>query len=166
MISVPKGIYDREASRWEPRSRDYPPELVQRVRELYESGMTIREVQEVIGSGVKVQRLMTRCGIPRRPTIKRNQNGPQNSYWKGDEASYAALHLRVVVARGRPTLCDRCGQDDPDARYEWANVSGDYHDIAGYERMCVPCHRPFDAARRRETGESTRPESLRGGRSA
>lgn len=163
---MPKGIYDRDASQWTPRFRDYPDDLVQRVRELYESGLTIREVQESVGAGVKVQRLMERCGIPRRPTIKRDQTGARNSSWKGDDATYHALHLRVAVERGRPTQCERCGQNDPDARYEWANVSGDYHDVADYQRMCVPCHRPFDAARRRETGTSTRPDFLRGVRRA
>jgi hypothetical protein len=40
---------------------------------------------------------------------------------------------------------------------EWANLTGNYADIDDYERMCVLCHRNFDAARRRATGRRTSP---------
>ncbi len=75
---MPKGIYDRRASSWMPPPRVVdPPELVERIREVYGSGKTMRET---------------------------------------------ALECR----------------------------------------LCVPCHRTYDAARRRETGERTIPARLRG----
>jgi hypothetical protein len=37
----------------------------------------------------------------------------------------------------------------PATRYEWANLTGSYGDPGDYERMCVTCHRRFDAARRK-----------------
>ena len=77
--------------------------------------------------------------------------------WAGDRAGYQALHLRVEVARGKPSGCQRCGCEEPSARYEWANLTGNYTDINDYERMCVPCHRSFDARRRAATGERTSP---------
>lgn len=121
------------------------------------------ETAQMCGTTVKVlQRLMPRHGIARRPAIKREQRGPLNDSWKGDAAGYAALHLRVVVARGRPAGCQRCPATDAPRDYEWANLTGAYEDVLDYESMCVPCHRKFDAARRRLTGRGTIPDRLRG----
>ena len=86
----------------------------------------------------------------------RNQERDNNSSWKGDSASYAALHLRVQVARGKPARCDRCGTTAA-GRYEWANLTGQYTDIYDYQRMCVSCHQQYGAARRRATGMRTSP---------
>lgn len=143
------------------KPRVYPAWLVARVRELYESGLTIREIQTEVGAGVKVQRLMGSCGIPRRTAAKRNQAGPRNHMWKGQDARYQALHLRVQAERGTPSQCERCGRVDEEAKCEWANLSGRYEDVHDYERMCVGCHRTFDAARRRATGKPLTPEHLR-----
>ncbi|HWO64585.1 MAG TPA: hypothetical protein VNO31_31570 [Umezawaea sp.] len=148
---MPKGIYDRSKSAWvpPPRAND-PPELVERIRTLYESGLTIRQTADEIGVTVKVlQRIMPRYGITRRVAKNLNQDGPKNPAWKGDAAKYAALHLRVGTVRGKPKECARCGENNPKRRYEWANLTGDYADVYDYIRMCVSCHRRFDAARRR-----------------
>lgn len=137
--------------------RDYPADIVAEVRRLYESGMTRAEVQNVIGPGFKVENIMRRYGIQMRPAIPRDQTGPRNATWKGDAAGYQALHLRVEAARGKPSHCERCGLADPATRYEWANLTGNYSDISDYERMCVTCHRRFDAERRERTGARTSP---------
>lgn len=134
------------------KPRDYPTDLVDRIRDLYESGMTIAEVQ-ALTPGCKVQHVMVRYGIPRRPMAKRDQRGPRNHMWRGDEAGYAALHLRVSTERGTPSFCSWCGRTE--GRFEWANISGHYEDVADYERLCVTCHRLYDARRRRETGQPT-----------
>ena len=137
--------------------RDYPTEVVERVRSLYESGMTRTEVQEAIGVGVKVENVMRRYGIAARPAIPRDQTGERNATWRGDQAGYQALHLRVESARGKPSHCERCGTSDLSTRYEWANLTGNYTDVTDYERMCVTCHRRFDAERRERTGARTSP---------
>lgn len=137
--------------------REYPPELVAQIRELYESGMTRQEVQETIGRGVKVENVMRRYGIQTRAAVPRDQTGPRNACWKGDNANYQALHLRVQSARGKPKHCTQCGCNDSTARYEWANLTGNYADVNDYERMCVSCHRRFDAERRARTGARTSP---------
>lgn len=156
---MPKGIYDRAASNWTPPPRAiYSDEIVAAVREAYESGMSMRETAETVGVTVKVlQRLMPRHGIERRVAAKRNQSGEANHMWCGDTAGYQALHLRVEAARGKPCRCERCGLTDPAARYEWANLTGNYTDTTDFERMCVSCHRRFDAARRQRTGARTSP---------
>ncbi len=50
-----------------------------------------------------------------------------------------------------------------DPRVEAVALTGDYANTADYARMCVPCHRKFDAARRRLTGERTSPRRGGGG---
>lgn len=135
--------------------RDYPRWLVEEVREKYESGMTVREIQSEI-SGAKVQNIIKRYGIETRSTAKRNQLGDRNDSWKGDSASYTAFHLRVYKARGKPSECSVCGASAPGG-YEWANLSGHYEDINDYARMCVTCHKSYDARRRLETGRRTSP---------
>ena len=135
-------------------ARDYPPAIVDSVRLMYEQGSTIAEVQAA-HPGIKVQNVMSRYGIRSRAAVKRNQRGPSNASWKGDAASYGALHLRVEALRGKPALCSACGATE--GRFEWANQTGNYADPNDYARMCVPCHRRFDAARRRATGRRTSP---------
>jgi hypothetical protein len=129
--------------------RDYPQEIVERIRHLYvERQMTRSEVQDEIGPGVKVENVMRRYGIDTRAAAPRNQTGERNAVWRGDAAGYKALHLRVATARGKPQLCVECGKSDAATRYEWANLTGNYADTNDYKRLCIPCHRIFDAGRR------------------
>lgn len=160
---MPKGIYDRDASAWQPKpKREYPVELVNEVRSLYEAGHSMREVAALTGTTVKVlQTLMPRCGISRRKAIPRDQSGERNGMWRGSEAGYQALHLRVEAARGKPQRCACCDTTEPNEKYEWANLSGRYDDINDYARLCIPCHRRLDAHRRAVTGRRTAPS--RGG---
>lgn len=60
------------------------------------------------------------------------------------------LHEPIRTITTAPTRCERCGLDDPTQRFEWANLTGRYDDPDDYERMCVSCHRRYDAARRTE----------------
>jgi hypothetical protein len=160
---MPKGAYDRAASAWRPPPRAvYAPELVEAVRRLYLGGHTMAETAALAGTTVKVlQRLMPRHGITRRPAVKRDQAGPANSSWRGDQATYTALHLRVAEARGKPSACEQCGTSGPGQPYEWANLTGRYEDVNDYARMCAACHRAVDGARRAITGEPTTPARLR-----
>lgn len=136
------------------KPREYPAALVEQVRHLYESGMTIAEIQSSV-SGIKVQNVMQRYGIARRPATERDQRGERNSSWRGDRAGCQALHLRVETVRGKPRECARCGATS--GRMEWANLTGDYANTDDYQRMCVGCHRRYDAERRRATGTRTSP---------
>jgi hypothetical protein len=154
----PKGIYERTPENTRG-PREYPADVVELVCSLYESGMTVREVAAAAPKGYKVQNILERHLSARRTTARRDQRLEANHSWKGDDASYKALHLRVAEYRGKPSLCSRCGATE--GRFEWANLTGDYADINDYERMCVSCHRRFDAARRRATGQPTSPPRKR-----
>lgn len=149
---MPKGVYPHTHI----RPKTYPAEMVETVRSMYASGHTQNEIGTALGVSQKViYRLMVNHAIPRRIAAKRNQSGEANHMWRGDAAGYQALHLRVESVRGKPQLCEWCG--NAEGRMEWANISGDYADINDYARLCVSCHRVYDAARRAATGERTSP---------
>ena len=135
--------------------RDYPPEIVQLVRDLYESGLTVAEVQRRLPKGFQAQNIIRRYQIPTRPLGKRDQVGPANSSWRGNAAGFAALHLRVKAARGKPSRCACCDTTDPSVRYHWANLTGHYEDVYDYARLCASCHLRLDARRRAVLGRST-----------
>lgn len=136
------------------KPRMYPPDIVALACGMYRSGMTVTEIRREFPKGYRVQTILERYLPERRTAAKRDQRGPANHMWRGDEAGYAALHLRVAAERGQPSECSWCGATD--GRFEWANLSGLYEDISDYERLCASCHRTYDAARRRETGRSMR----------
>jgi hypothetical protein len=128
---------------------------VEKAVELYQSGHSVVEVAELLGSTFKVvQKRLSRAGCKMRPRVKRNQSGEHNSSWTGAAACYSALHARVYKARGKPSVCEGCGTTES-SRFEWANLTGDYADINDYKRLCAKCHKSFDRERREATGKST-----------
>lgn len=156
------GAIFREREHPSPGTRRvYPPGIVQLVRDLYGSGMTVAEIQACIPSGFKAQNIIERCEIPTRAAVPRDQTGTANPMWRGGEAGYSALHLRVEAARGKPSRCACCDTTDPSLHYEWANLSGRYEDVTDYARLCPPCHHRLDARRRADLGRNTAP--IRGG---
>lgn len=113
-----------------------------------EIGLHYNTTQKVVFSWFK------KLGIKSRVAFKRNQKGENNSYWKGSEATYAALHYRVEAKRGKPHFCEACGIIGA-KRYEWANLTGNYEDVMDYARMCISCHRKYDKIRREQSGKLT-----------
>ncbi len=125
------------------------------IASVYLSGHTQEETAIIVGTSIKVVfNTLRRLKVKTRPAIKRNQRGAANSSWKGDKATYSALHIRVEAVRGKPSKCDRCGTTQS-KRFEWANLTGNYSDTNDYERMCGSCHKRMDASRRRITGHDT-----------
>lgn len=73
-------------------------------------------------------------------------NHPQ---WKGDKASYYAIHIHVRRYNPRPEQCQDC--DIITNRLELANVTGIYNrDIKNYRYLCHSCHMKFDAHKHRK----------------
>lgn len=113
--------------------------------------LTLSEVAVKMGVTVKiVQRWFKKLSIKTRKPFKRNQKGAQNSYWKGDDVTYATFHKRVESVRGKPSLCMICGTMEKRV-YEWANLTGNYSDIYDYTRMCRPCHKKYDKNRKKSS---------------
>jgi hypothetical protein len=54
---------------------------------------------------------------------------------------YSTLHYRVRSARGKASI-HTCACGDP--AEQWANLTGNYADVADYEAMCRRCHVAFD----------------------
>lgn len=132
----------------------YEPGLVNRVASMYASGKTQTEIAGAIGFSQKVVwNLMRRSGIPCRKAAKRDQFGERNHAWKADAAGYQACHVRVENRHGKPMKCEVCGTRDPLKTYDWANLSGKYHDSSDFKRMCRSCHKKFDLARRKESAQ-------------
>jgi len=65
---------------------------------------------------------------------------------KGDDVGYKGLHLWVQKQRGKPTICEFCGDTSKLPQdYQWANLSGDYlRDIQDWARLCRSCHAYYD----------------------
>jgi hypothetical protein len=147
---MPKGVYPHTHL----KPKVYPAEMVQTVTEMYAANHTQIEIAIVLGVTQRVIfRLMRNHKISARVPVKRDQTGAANHSWRGGQAGYQALHLRVAAERGQPFMCEWCGRSD--GRFEWANLTGDYPNVNDYARLCVSCHRYYDADRRRVTGQPT-----------
>ncbi len=71
--------------------------------------------------------------------------GASNPNWKSSGISYVGIHAWVVRRQGRPMECSECGTTEYH-RYEWANISREYkRDLNDWVRLCVSCHRRYDA---------------------
>lgn len=73
--------------------------------------------------------------------------GPNGGMWKGDSASYDALHKRVHGARGKASTYTCVFCDEPARDWAWNNVS-DMTDVDSFFPACKAHHRRFDVATR------------------
>jgi len=116
------------------------------VQEMYLSrGYSYADVRLLLGCVIFS---VARTGSRRRRKIAVGiRRGPDHPNWKGDQAGYNALHRRVEAVRGKPMECEKCGCTSTDLH--WANMTGNYHDVWDYKRLCPGCHKRYDMARRR-----------------
>lgn len=71
-------------------------------------------------------------------------SGNKNWLWKGDKASYTALHSWVRRWKGKPTKCEVCGSEGI-KKYQWANIDHKYRRVLeDYISMCPSCHKKYD----------------------
>lgn len=70
--------------------------------------------------------------------------------WKGDEASYSALHHWVARYLGKPATCEFCGKTGLTGKHiNWANKSHEYkRDLTDWLRLCAPCHSKYDGQKK------------------
>lgn len=121
------------------------PPTFEQVKSLYLDGLTQCEVAARLSCSQKVVfSILKRNGFRCRKAAKRNQRGPKNSTWKGDNAKKEALHKRLYTLFGAPRKCKVCGVAGGPLTYEWANLTGKYTDPNDYKRMCRSCHRKHD----------------------
>jgi hypothetical protein len=76
----------------------------------------------------------------------RQASGPEHYAWKGSDAGYQALHMRIIRSRGRADHCewrDKAGCKS--RKYEWAHLHGtDPGDVQNYVSLCKTCHQRYD----------------------
>lgn len=71
----------------------------------------------------------------------------KNVNWKGDQVGYDALHDWVKRNLGLPKKCEQCETTEPNIKYEWANISGEYiRDLTDWKRLCRKCHYHYDGS--------------------
>jgi len=118
---------------------------IDKVIELYQSGMTQTEIALELGTTQKViWKRLKDIGFVCRIAKKRNQEGALNDSWKGDNACYTAFHYRIQKLKGKPQKCEVCGTTDEKRVYDWANLTGKINDPNDYKRMCRSCHWKYD----------------------
>lgn len=131
--------------------REYPTEIVDLICGMYGSGMTVAEIRQAAPKGYRVQTILERYLPERRPAIKRDQRGAANSMWRGEAASYTAIHLRL----GNASLCRcvDCGRgarewsyqhDCPDEKTDTRTGCRYCHHREHYVPRCRSCHRRYD----------------------
>jgi transposase len=137
------------------RLRANPDADEARVATLYDNGYTQQEIAEQIGVSLKsVQKAMRRADVTPRRRVKRDQFGERNDTWRGKDVGYKAAHQRVRRYRGEPKTCKKCSASAEERPLEWANISRRYYDPNDYVALCIPCHRRWDAERKRCNGSA------------
>ena len=84
--------------------------------------------------------------------VKKGTTEDKCNAWKGDNASYSALHKWITKKRGTPNYCEECkissapqGKGLTRSYFHWANISRNYKRIiTDWKRLCVKCHARFD----------------------
>lgn len=74
---------------------------------------------------------------------QRSDLGELSHNWKGDDASYWAIHMWMNKHHTKTGLCEDCNQK---GKTQWANLSGDYRrdDITDWKELCASCHKKLD----------------------
>ncbi len=68
--------------------------------------------------------------------------------WKGDKVGYYGVHDWITKHYGQPKKCEKCGLNDENRKYHWANISLNYlRNRTDWKRLCVSCHRLYDYSR-------------------
>lgn len=119
------------------------------------NNMTIQNIADFYNVNYEsIRQLLIKLNILLRKGVKRNQFGKNNSNWKNNP-SYRTLHMRVEYQRGKPNRCDECGNNNPNIKYEWANISGYYKDVYDFKRLCIKCHKKQHLRMRDSKGRFT-----------
>lgn len=90
--------------------------------------------------GYKIKRIFKKETLDNR---RKSFLGTNNPNWKGENASYSAIHHWIKSHKPKSKFCEYCKKTN--CRIEAANISGEYkRDINDYKWLCVYCHRLQD----------------------
>lgn len=89
-----------------------------------------------------------KCSVTQqhRDGHSRQLSGTDHYAWKGNEAGYQAMHVRILRARGKADHCEWREQAGCKSRaYEWAHVHGTGQgNPQNYISLCKTCHASYD----------------------
>lgn len=72
-------------------------------------------------------------------------SGERNGLWKGDKASYFAIHSWVIRQKGKAKQCIDCGATSEIKMIYWSNVDHKCRRrVDDYAGRCNPCHKKYD----------------------
>ena len=80
---------------------------------------------------------------------KGDTKGKNNTNWKGDDASYYAIHIWVKNNKGNPEKCIKCGKIGKVVgnkwNIDWSNIDHKYNrNLDDYQGLCHKCHCEYD----------------------
>lgn len=65
--------------------------------------------------------------------------------WRGDNASYDAIHLWVRRNKGKAQKCNHCPATAETTKIHWANIDNKYsRNLEDYFELCAKCHWAYD----------------------
>ena len=79
-------------------------------------------------------------------TFKKGHGLIGGGCWKGDNASYSAIHKWIRKYKGKPQKCEFCGKEKTTPRsIHWANKDHKYsRNRDDWMMACLPCHAKYD----------------------
>ena len=89
-----------------------------------------------------------------RECAYKNKIKEKHPQWKGEDASYSAIHKYLTATYGKPKRCEECGlKPNNKADIHWANMTGEYtRNKKDYKPLCRWCHMKHDGNDIRSNG--------------
>jgi hypothetical protein len=150
-----KGTYCKRKCYWKDM-KGKVPECALRVGEVRSSGTQFKKGSVPWNKGKKGVQEGYWKG-KKRPEIAGNSHyaygkrrwdisNEHNYGWKGDDASYYAIHTWVTLNLGRPDKCEYCGKTGLSKnQIHWANKDHKYkRNLTDWIRLCASCHKNYD----------------------
>lgn len=85
-----------------------------------------------------------------QPTWNKGKKFPEKSganspVWKGNNASYSAIHYWLYSRKGKPQICEHCGITSKETKLQWASKNHlCVRDVNNYISLCISCHINYD----------------------
>jgi hypothetical protein len=103
---------------------------------------------------IRQARLGTKASEKTKAKMRRSAAwGEKNVMWKGDDASYFAIHIWLKTNFGKADKCENLEENilsfncsKKSKNYEWAKKKGSEYTrfMKDYYNLCVSCHRKYD----------------------
>lgn len=84
--------------------------------------------------------------IEHRRNLSLALRGEINPLWRGNNIHVKTVHQWLRRYYGTANHCEKCGEDNPKFRYDWANINGHKYTrkIEDYKQLCRSCHMIMD----------------------